>query len=74
MMQKLHDIATTTASKGAAYAGAAGNLFFGAVTANELAALVGIALGIATFVVNVYFQRRRLRLEELRMMRETDGR
>lgn len=60
------DTASTAASAGlkASVAGG-GMLSVGGLTANDLAIVVGLVLGVAGFAVQWYYQRRRDRREEL---------
>lgn len=49
----------------ASYAASAGAVVFG-LTANEIAAYVGMACAVATFVVNWYYKRQHLKIIESR--------
>ena len=46
------------------YAGAAGSFGVGALTMNEWACLIGILLGLLTFVMNAWYAKRKDRREE----------
>ncbi|MCB4358433.1 HP1 family phage holin [Quatrionicoccus australiensis] len=59
----MSDPKTTVAS----YAASAGAVVFG-LTANEIAAYVGMACAVATFVVNWYYKRQHLKLIESRVI------
>lgn len=53
----------------AAYGGAASAILFG-LTANELAALGGLAIGAIGMIVNIWFKHQHLKLERERLARE----
>lgn len=52
----------------ASYAAASSAVFFG-LTANELAAYVGMVLAIATFAINWYYKREHLKIIEEKVNR-----
>jgi len=62
-MQERIDVIGATAGKVGAYGGGASALFFG-LTANELAALGGIVVGVLGLLVQWYYNRRRDRREQ----------
>lgn len=53
--------AVTRVASAATYGGSAGAVFFG-LTANEFAALSGVAIAVVGLAVNVYFKAQHLRI------------
>ena len=46
------------------YSASAGSITFGAFTVNEIGVMFGMVLGALTFLVNVYFRLRMVRIAE----------
>lgn len=63
MMQERMDVVGATAGKVGAYGGGVSAFFFG-LTANEIAALGGIVVGVLGLLVQWYYNRRRDRREQ----------
>jgi len=67
MAERIALISTATT-----YTASSGAVFFGAFTANELAAVGGLTLGLLTFGVNFYFKHKhyQLALAELKQKQQ----
>ena len=53
------------------YTASSGAVFFGAFTANELAAVGGLTLGLLTFGVNFYFKHKHYQLAKAELERKS---
>lgn len=67
MPEKLQNIAA-----GTSYATSGSTFLIGGLTANEVAAVGGLLLAFATFLVNWYYAHRRMLLEEAARSTEND--